>query len=283
MAGNPRIPVLELDDESWAELAQVIGQFEQSWKTSPGVEIDRFVPAADHRLRERILVELIKSDQEFRWQRGEQRRLEEYLSRWSGLDARPELVLELVEAECLTRAVLGEPVGGDELQSRFPDLADRVDLAQIGREAKSERGGFHPTAFHSPRLDTPTRDLEQTPSAAVDKHILKSGERFGRYEVHELLGRGGMGTVYRVFDTNLHREVALKIPRFDPMSDPEAVARFVREARTAAGIRHPNVCPVYDAGEIDGTYFITMALIKGRSLDEWAAGRVVDPHEAAEL
>ena len=59
--------------------------------------------------------------------------------------------------------------------------------------------------------------------------------------------------------------------------------RFLREAPAAAAVRHPNICPVYDAGEIEGTFYITMARIEGQSLTEWMADRPVAPFEAAKL
>jgi len=92
---------------------------------------------------------------------------------------------------------------------------------------------------------------------------------FGRYQIDRLLGQGGMGEVYLAQDTQLHRPVALKIPKFDDDSRPELVERFYREARSAALLRHPNICPVYDVGEIDGTHYITMAYIEGSPLSDF--------------
>lgn len=91
-------------------------------------------------------------------------------------------------------------------------------------------------------------------------------ESFGRYRVLKPLGRGAMGTVYLADDTQLKRQVALKIPRFDGDDAAELLARFYREAQAAATLRHPNICPVYDVGEIDGQHYLSMAYIKGQSL-----------------
>jgi serine/threonine protein kinase len=113
--------------------------------------------------------------------------------------------------------------------------------------------------------------------------VLRAGEQFGRYAIRGLVGRGAMGSVYRAYDTQLEREVALKIPDFDTTSDPEVLDRFVREAPAAAKIRHPNVCPIFDAGRIDDQYYLTMALIEGQTLVDWMKDRMVNPREAAEL
>jgi eukaryotic-like serine/threonine-protein kinase len=90
----------------------------------------------------------------------------------------------------------------------------------------------------------------------------------GRYEVKERLGSGGMAAVYRAQDLQLGREVALKLlyPRF--AEDASFVERFRREASAAAGLQHPNVVSVYDRGEWDGTSYIAMELVTGRTLRE---------------
>ena len=90
--------------------------------------------------------------------------------------------------------------------------------------------------------------------------------RLGRYQIEALLGRGGMGSVYRAHDTQLDRKVALKVPKFEAKTNSTLIDRFYREARSAANLAHPNLCPVFDVGEVDGTHYIAMALIKGDTL-----------------
>lgn len=88
---------------------------------------------------------------------------------------------------------------------------------------------------------------------------------FGPYRIHELLGQGGMGVVHRAYDTAHDRVVALKrLP--SSMTDREYRVRFQREARIAAGLRHPNVIPVHDFGEIDGDLYLDMKLVEGTDL-----------------
>jgi PAS domain S-box-containing protein len=92
----------------------------------------------------------------------------------------------------------------------------------------------------------------------------------GRYRVLEMLGEGGMGTVYKAHDPKLDRLVAIKVPRFDvPRGDLGVVVqRFLREARSAAQVRHPNVCPIYDVDEHESVPFVVMAYVEGFSLAE---------------
>ncbi|EFO80380.1 protein kinase [Oscillochloris trichoides DG-6] len=92
------------------------------------------------------------------------------------------------------------------------------------------------------------------------------GERLGRYEIQDELGRGGMARVYRAEDTLLRRPVAIKVLAAQLSMDSEFVRRFEREARTAAALRHPNIITIYDVGEAEGFYYIAMELINGRSL-----------------
>src|SRR5205085_2749224 len=88
----------------------------------------------------------------------------------------------------------------------------------------------------------------------------------GRYRIEKKLGEGGMGAVYLARDTQLDRQVALKIPHLQGGDSKLLAARFLREAQAAAALRHPNICPIYDLGEIDGQVYLTMAFISGESL-----------------
>jgi serine/threonine protein kinase len=96
-------------------------------------------------------------------------------------------------------------------------------------------------------------------------------EQFGRYRVVERLGQGGMGAVYLAHDTHLDRPVALKVPHFSPQDSPMVLDRFYGEARAAASLDHPNLCPIYDVGQVDGIPFLTMPYIEGQPLS-----RVID-------
>src|SRR5215217_2917454 len=90
----------------------------------------------------------------------------------------------------------------------------------------------------------------------------------GRYRIIGRLGSGGMADVYRAEDTQLGREVALKLLYRRFAEDDEFVERFRREASSAAGLQHPNVVQVFDRGAWDGTYYIAMELLDGRSLKQ---------------
>src|SRR5271169_1339731 len=93
-----------------------------------------------------------------------------------------------------------------------------------------------------------------------------------RYQVTHLIARGGMALVYRAQDLLLNRPVALKILYPELSADPNFVERFRREAQAAANLSHPNIVPVFDWGEEEGTYFIVMELVEGTSLAEVLRG-----------
>src|SRR5580765_7501193 len=90
----------------------------------------------------------------------------------------------------------------------------------------------------------------------------------GRYRVLRKLGSGGMANVYLAEDTELGRNVAIKILDDRHTSDSQFVERFRREAKNAAGLSHPNIVSIYDRGEAEGTYYIAMEFLGGRSVKE---------------
>jgi serine/threonine protein kinase/Flp pilus assembly protein TadD len=96
---------------------------------------------------------------------------------------------------------------------------------------------------------------------------LAAGSTLGPYEILALLGSGGMGEVYRARDPRLGRDIALKTLPADFATDPERLARFEREARTVAGLSHPNIVVLHSIEEADGIRFLTMELVEGQSLD----------------
>src|SRR6266571_1677725 len=103
--------------------------------------------------------------------------------------------------------------------------------------------------------------------------MLFAGTRLGRYEIRSKIGAGGMGEVYLAQDTELDRKVALKILPAEVASQRNRMERFVREAKAAAALNHPNIAHIYEIGEHDGTNFISMEFIEGQTLRELIHGR----------
>jgi serine/threonine protein kinase len=125
-------------------------------------------------------------------------------------------------------------------------------------------------ATTAPRI-TVTSDQ---PATEPTTPVLAAGESFGRYQIVRLLGRGAMGAVYLAYDAQLERHVALKTPFLG--GNPQTLDRFYREARAAAQLRSPYLCPMYDVGELGGVPYLTMAFIEGKPLS-----RVLDERQLA--
>src|SRR5688500_1865107 len=108
------------------------------------------------------------------------------------------------------------------------------------------------------------------------------GRLLGHYRVLELLGRGGMGEVYRTLDTRLDRVTALQVLRPETASDVDRTKRFVREAKAASALNHPNIVTVYEIGSAEGIDFIALEYVQGTPLNQLIAGRPLDPPRALE-
>jgi len=117
---------------------------------------------------------------------------------------------------------------------------------------------LHPSeeisAFQTETLKTPIKELT-------------TGSTFaGRYEIIEELGKGGMGKIYKVFDTKIKEKIALKLIKPEIASDRETIERFSNELRLSRRISHRNVCRMFDLGEAEGDHFITMEYVSGEDL-----------------
>jgi len=174
----------------------------------------------------------------------------------------------------LNRDSGGREPSPDSIETPSPELAQGTGSQGTGSQGTGSQGtgkrhasGPDATMSDSTTLDATIAQGEmQQGRISNDLTGSEAPANLGRYQIEALLGRGGMGSVYRAHDTQLDRKVALKVPKFESNTKSRLVDRFYREARSAANLAHPNLCPVFDVGEVDGTHYIAMALIKGDTL-----------------
>ena len=250
------------------------------------------LPEPGNPLRGLALAEMVKADLERQWKSGRRLTLGSYLERYPELGTSGTLPLGLILREYQLRQEFGESVELSEYLQRFPRQARELEQLIQGDTTPALEADS--TVHRSPRQDTPSRpdvgamqslaplSFEQAPGTdgqvpesplqntngtitAPQRACELTGE-FGRYRILKKIGQGGMGIVYQARDTQLDRTVALKVPFFSASGRSAVIERFYREARSAAKLRHPNVCPVYDVGEINGVHYLTMAFLEGMQL-----------------
>jgi serine/threonine protein kinase len=163
---------------------------------------------------------------------------------------------------------LGRTVQCRQCKHKFR-AADPDDGLTDSREAPAESNANQPRLQVPPQ--TQTYSFTTYPAA------------FGRYTVLRQLGQGGMGAVYLAQDQVLNRRVALKLPLFAGANVQRRVERFLREARAAAQLQHPNLCTVYDVGQHEEQPYLTMAFIDGHTLAEQISSGPLPPLTALRL
>src|SRR5262245_51912703 len=176
-----------------------------------------------------------------------------------------ELLDKISDSECTPEEACGAcPELLPEVRRRWEQMC----------AVEAQLDALFPTPGPEPAPDAETPALWH-PGAALP--------RIPGYEVEALLGRGGMGVVYRARHLLLNRPVALKMLIAGAYAGPHERARFQREAEAVAGLRHASIVQVYDVGEHEGCHYFTMELLEGGSLAQALAGTPQPAHKAAAL
>ncbi len=197
---------------------------------------------------------------------------DEFLARFPELAGELKTLMEAADAIDRFTVSKSELSRGDVLAAGEADLADAetIDLAR-GDLARGDLAGRDPDRRDPDRRDPDGSD--QDAAATLPEANRSAGDpgprlpfNLGDYELLEVVGRGGMGVVYRAKQHLLNRTVAVKMIRGGMLADDNDVRRFYTEARAAAGLHHPGIVPVYQFGRRAGHHFFSMALIEGTDL-----------------
>lgn len=161
-----------------------------------------------------------------------------------------------------------QPKGADEVDDEVDDV--EAPKRSRGYDTQNERSGatreFHPNYALGDPFPEPSEPV-LSPSG------ISEGSSFGAYRVGPCIGQGGMARIYRAEHTGLRRQVALKVLVSGVSKDPEGRERFLREARIAAAIKHPNVVNIFDVGVCEGIPYLVMELLEGQDLESLVEGK----------
>ena len=232
-------------------------EFERGWDESRLATWVRQLPPSESPLRLAALLELAKIDLRRRWQAGKPRPAEEYLREHRELLSSREVVLSFLQHEFEIRRDAGSPARVSDYVRRYPKLA--ADLTKRLEAAEAARTPPSP-ATEQPSPQTLTQDAPPSAPGPLP-------EQFGRYRILRPLGtgrhgRGLPGPGHAARPPGRPQGAALRAPTTAPSCSNASTARPAPPPR----LQHPNLCPVYDVGEVDGTPYLTMAYVEGQSL-----------------
>lgn len=191
------------------------------------------------------------------WKAGKKPKLEDFLGSSQDKE-RSELFRALLAVEVELRSKQGQKAGPDPYLKRFPDLS--AVITEVFKEVRDAAGRDTSVSQSAAR----TKDAEPKKPQVKPKDELP--KTIGRFQVLDVLGEGAFGKVFRARDPHLDREVAIKMPRAGTLEKENELERFLREAKSAATIQHPNICPVFEVGQDGANHYIVMAYIAGQSL-----------------
>jgi hypothetical protein len=271
-----------------ADLLRQLDEFEKAWQSGTPPRIEDFVTVAtdqtsvDDRLRnQRLLAELVKTDLEYRWRLAVDQEapglppsslsprpfLEDYVARYPKLGPVDRLPVELVCEEYRVRHCWGDKPTLAEYAARF--AAHPAPLGEALRQIDAE------LADETSRDESSWSFLSRTVTGLPSPGPVAQPRPFPvlpGYQILEVLGQGGMGTVYQARQTSLGRLVAVKMISAGDEAQAHDLSRFRAEAEAVARLQHPNIVQIHEVGEHQGLPYFVLEYVPGGSLARWLAG-----------
>jgi len=281
-SANDQDDTSQLPLQEWVD--DMADQFEAAWDPSASpAAIAEFLGDETGQRRLLLLCELVKIDFECRWQAGQQRHLDDYVSELPELIGSDGTLPDdlVLAARSIAERYGGDvslagslarfrpPAGDDAARIRCPHCGQPVQIVEL--HAAQITCGSCGSTFQVHSAQSATTEAIELPGT------------LGKFQLLEILGSGAFGTVFKARDAELGRTVALKLPRSGSFGSDEEHRRFLHEAQSAARLRHSGIVQVYEIGhEGDLTYIVT-DFIDGQTLLEHAEQNSLSPRQIAEL
>jgi serine/threonine protein kinase/Flp pilus assembly protein TadD len=253
-------PPNALPYEAYNRIDRLCDRFEQAWASSERPRLEEFLQGVDGLERTVLLQELLRLELQYRARRGERAYPEEYLAR---LLHENDLMLQIFrENPTITQHSVGQ-------------------AASSGLDGSDEVATRYPTSPHENHDNQREEETREGPPGSLLPPISKRFTIPG-YEILDVLGKGGMGIVYKARQVHLKRVVALKMIR-SVEANPEELARFQAEAEAVAALHHANIVQIYEVGQHQGKPFFSLEFVEGGSLDHQLKGNTLASTQAAAL
>jgi tetratricopeptide (TPR) repeat protein len=235
-----------------------------------------YTPGSQNQQEDLTLVPItpLLEEQRQRWQKGDKVLVEVFLAENAALGTDPEGMLRLIRSEIELRQKHGETPRADEYLKRFPQFADQLGLHFTKLDSGTDVA-VDDTLEAEAR--TPTPSIIPPPTELTVQRTISN------YEVRGVLGRGGMGVVYKAWQKALNRMVALKMILASEHAGADHLERFRKEAEAAAQLQHPNIAQIHEVGEADGHPFMALEYVEGGTLADKLDGTPQPYRQAAQL